>query len=417
MPRYITSVCAFILGVASGAAQSQTSPAEGGPAELPPPSYEGQQYVDSRGCVFVRAGIGGQVTWVPRVQRDRQPVCGRQPTFADTASGTVVVVETDEQAGPDGGRPAAATEPDSAGRVIAAPAPRPAPVDLPEGTTTSVATTATPEREVVRPAPEPEIERIPPRHVPAATARKVETRAAPRPVRRTVRPVAAAPRPRTVVASPRAGTIRATATPRYAPGTVFTKSELPDGVRVVPRHVYERNRAARVQGPAPEGYRPAFDDGRLNPRRAEMTREGIRQTELIWTNTVPRRLIERATGRDVTDQYVAVSTRGKTGAPAKVVRKKATGTPKATVSTRSTPRAAPSRHRYVQVGTFGEQANAARAAQRLKAAGLPVRYGHYRNDGRGLRVVLTGPFADERSLSNALAIARRAGFGDAFTRK
>ena len=47
-----------------------------GPAELPSPSYQGQQYIDSRGCVFLRAGYGGEVAWAPRLARDRKQLCG-----------------------------------------------------------------------------------------------------------------------------------------------------------------------------------------------------------------------------------------------------------------------------------------------------------------------------------------------------
>jgi hypothetical protein len=60
-----------------------------GPAELPPPEYAGQQYVDSKGCLFVRGGQSteqspeqspGQTVWVPRVTRDGKPMCDNPPS-------------------------------------------------------------------------------------------------------------------------------------------------------------------------------------------------------------------------------------------------------------------------------------------------------------------------------------------------
>ena len=65
------------------------------PAELPPPDFRGQQYVDSRGCAFVRAGSGGEVVWVPRVSREGQPLCidaksGKSMPVARKDAGTAV---------------------------------------------------------------------------------------------------------------------------------------------------------------------------------------------------------------------------------------------------------------------------------------------------------------------------------------
>ena len=50
------------------------------PAELPPEDYAGQQYVDSKGCLFLRAGPKGNENWVPRVTRDGVPLCDNPPS-------------------------------------------------------------------------------------------------------------------------------------------------------------------------------------------------------------------------------------------------------------------------------------------------------------------------------------------------
>lgn len=240
-------------------------------------------------------------------------------------------------------------------------------------------------------------------------------------------------------------------------GKPVPSTSLPGNTRVVPLHV-ARQRASVGTFAVPEGYEPAWNDDRLNPFRAQGTLAGRDRMNLIWTTDVPRRLIDRSSGRDVTAKValvypftdldvqrqqlgeVTLMTRNgqtlkrivrnkskaapkrvvKTTAPARTVVASRSAQPKARVAAQ--PRAKTKAEsiagiRYVQVGMFGVQSNAQATARKMKRLGLPVRIGKFERSGKTLRMVLAGPFADDRTAAKALSVARRAGFGDAFLRK
>jgi hypothetical protein len=75
----VSGLVAAICAVAFSANAQST---QVGPKEFPPVTYKGKQYVDSAGCIFIRAGVDDAVRWVPRVTRERKQVCGATPTFA-----------------------------------------------------------------------------------------------------------------------------------------------------------------------------------------------------------------------------------------------------------------------------------------------------------------------------------------------
>ena len=385
-------VSAAVLAVAAGLsiANAQSAGDFGGPRELPPASFTGQQYVDSRGCVFLRAGLSGRTNWVPRVSRNRAPLCGYPPTFGNNQ---VAIVEPAPRAAPAPvAVPAARVPVESAAPIRSAQAPRaaapssyvPAPVR------------AVPAPQVVQqPRPEPK--------------RQIAERVATTNTRGTIgcytnAPVAERFRLQNggsiVLCTRGDGDIANARAPRVLAGVAAIAPsgylEGPDPAAHVGHRQVQRTTATAEPQVIPKGYRAAFTDDRLNPHRAKGTQQGWAQQDQVWTREVPARLVA-----DVAKKQ------GKPVATRRVY-----------ASTKSEPAAQPvaSGRSFVQVGTFGQASNADGASSRLARLGLPVARSNISSKGKPMQIVFAGPFGSRAEAQAALSAARRAGFGDAFIR-
>lgn len=128
MRRADKSRAVRVLCAALFVAVATRAPAEIKPAERPPAGYGGLQYVDSRGCAFIRAGTDAKPLWVPRVSAGGAPLCGNPPSgkrvpIAGEAGADTTVFKPDgaEAAAPAvKAKPAESTVPAGAGGYIVA---------------------------------------------------------------------------------------------------------------------------------------------------------------------------------------------------------------------------------------------------------------------------------------------------------
>ncbi|WP_138934933.1 SPOR domain-containing protein [Roseovarius arcticus] len=424
-----------------GIAQAKSLRDSGTPAEFPPSSYTGRQYVDSEGCVYVRAGIDGNVTWVPRVSRARKTMCGQQPSL--TARAPAATPKPQPQIAPQPKAKISAVPAPAPKRVVrakpapaqpalkvrvrkvAVPVPRPAPVLAPVAkpakqpvrrkTRVAVAPvcpgasalssryTANAEGYAVRCGPQkaPHVTRVPGTH-----AARSAPRAMPAPSYEA--PAYSVPAPAAVLAY----VVRTAPTVPQGRKVRRVVRVDPYTVRVAPRHVAQQQARATQEVVIPEGYKRVWMDGRLNPNRANQTFAGKAQMDMMWTQTQPRRLILTDTGREMSAQYPGLvypytsyeQQRAAMAAPKR----------RGTVSTKSRqPAAQAIGQNYVQAGVFTTRAQALQAAQRLNGVGLPARLGSMTQGGTKYSLLLSGPYANAQSAQSALARVRSAGFGNA----
>lgn len=393
--RLAVITCATAL-LAVGAASAQGLSTTAVPAEFPPASFEGRQYVDSTGCVFVRAGVSGNVTWVPRVTRDRKHVCGAEPTFSRSAAAAPAApaAQPSVQSATPSATRETATAPRSTARTapVTAPVTAAAPVAAPRPSTTAIRITQ----------PDPA----------RSACQNASGVSAAYTVQHNGSPVRCGPQAASHVtqADPKSARSVAKRQQRTVPppGTVVTRDMVPPRTRVAPARVYAEQQISTVGIKVPAGMQPVWDDDRLNPRRAHQTFEGMDQMQAMWTNTVPRRLVERRVAIGP-----ATATAANASGPQNATPQRTSST--ATLSTRSGPE--PASHRYAQAGIFADAEQARAAAQQIARAGLPARRGTLTRDGRALTLVLAGPFATQAQLSDGAGRLRAMGFANVRLRK
>lgn len=412
--RVILSGAVILASFAAMPAFAQSVAAVGGPAENPPAGFSGQQYVDSRGCVFMRAGFGGQVTWVPRIGPDRKPLCGEV-----TPSQAAARLAAGDSAAPmqNVGAPmntVASNLPNTRQTGVFEPiavpgmdgaAPRRTTVQMPVLPPVSAPRAGGPAANVGMAADYAAGQTVSGAGACPASAPVLQTL----PLRTggTVSVCTRGDGTATGWVSPRVSTVGGAI--RNVPGqqvgygqVAMTGGSGYGAVSGQPRAYVQTVIAGQpviAQRPAPQTYEAAWSDDRLNPYRGLGTATGWAQQAQVWTQKVPAQTLED----------VARKKAQRKGAAAPQTR--------VTASTMSAAgQIAAGGQIYVQVGTFGQPANAQNAAGRLAGMGLPVASSQGMRGGQVLVAVMAGPFASAADASAALAMARQAGFADAFIR-
>lgn len=381
------------------------------PAETPPPDFFGRQYIDSRGCVFLRDDGDD---WQPRVSRDGTAVCGYPPTLsARGLDGKPRLRALD----PNAGRSRAQLLEAALSQTIITNA-------LPgELTSDARALETLPDM-----GPEP-----------SPTGPAQALRAA----------VAAAPAVRQDMGGGLRPNLRlcellgydgkpAGAQAKTDPSQGYCKSLPASDLSMLS---FTRPIGSSAEAPSPQ---PTVTPPRLAKAGAVGTAEkpaaekATAGTPTADKPTAAKTPADKAiagktpASKTIADQSAkkpaqtpavgqpqpaaAKPSAGKTAVAAQSTGKAPAATGKPATARPAGPAMIPAGARYVQLGSFRQAQNADRAAQRLTALGYQALRGRDRVDGREVQFIMAGPFDDRESIVRALDAIRRAGYSDAFPR-
>jgi len=428
---------ALLLTFLGTTAMAQTN---GVPREFPPEGYSGNQFVDSEGCAFIRAGISGNTNWVPRVDASRRQLCNFQPTFepvepevedveymaaeaADAVSVSppvetvaaeapaieelpLIIFPTEEEVAASN-RPVTVPVPPATPaaptpRVIAAaPASVPAPVPAPTRAAAPIPAPAPAPTPVAVPVPEPETQapRITlaevcdgkfgpqPGFISSSTGETINC--GPEPVVDAAPEPAVEPLRMTMAEICEAAAVgdrkfvdATTGEPIVCPAPVVVASvALPDVAAPVPE-------MASNSGTSPSNPIGLF--------------AGFRRAEVPASNPEPE---VAAAQPAVPNGYQRAFTDGRHNAKRGLPRVET-----ARAATMPVPTAMP--FRYIQVGSFGVHRNADNLLTKLAGMGLGTASGR----SGALKIVAVGPFTNAAEMQRALGQVHALGFPDAFPR-
>ena len=408
----------------------------GGPSNLPPASFKGQQFVDSRGCLYLRAGFGGTVNWVARLDRTHKPICGMPPTGSAAAQAAVAAdMAPDTLASAQATQPAATQSVPTASATVAeaqtplrkgfnlaglfgmgsgaaAPSPAPAP--------TMMAGSAPVKAPVAQAAISPAYQTADAANLTggvqcypdAPKLERVKIAGGTALVCTQGNGSTAGWRPPSFGSTGQAQVAAVTAPLMTAPVQVVAPQPVAMAAPVVSVVAMQVMATATALQPAarsaalpkpPKGWVYAWKDDRLNPLRGIGTAAGQAQQDLVWQRTVPMVLVTDQAPRRGLARIFAVKTTVST-----------MSAPSSPVALRPANQAAGGLR--VQVGTFGDRANAVKVTARLASLGLPVQAQPLARNGKALQIVYAGPFATTALASSALASIHGAGFTDATLR-